>query len=53
VHLDTNPGADVSSIVRDAQQKLQHGHGIDFITVQAQCSLSRAPSELQLLAVNS
>ncbi|KAI6224364.1 Zinc transporter 2 [Aphelenchoides fujianensis] len=52
VHLDTVCGADVSSVVRQAQQKLQHEHGIDFITVQAQCSLTPAGSELQLLGVN-
>lgn len=53
VHLDTLPGADVSSVVRQAQQKLQHAHGIDFITVQAQCSLSHTNSELQLLSVRT
>lgn len=53
VHLDTIPGADVSKVVRQAQQKLQHSHGIDFITVQAQCSLSPTNSELQLLSVNA
>ncbi|CAD5225897.1 unnamed protein product [Bursaphelenchus okinawaensis] len=51
VHLDTQPGADVSAIVRQAQHKLQHEHGIDFITVQAQCSLSHASSEVQLLGM--
>lgn len=53
VHLDTVPGADVSIVVRQAQQKLQHEHGIDFITVQAQCSLSSASSEVQLLGMTS
>ncbi|KAI6202545.1 Zinc transporter 2 [Aphelenchoides besseyi] len=53
VHLDTVPGADINNVVRKSQEKLQHEHGIDFITVQAwQCSLSPATSELQLLAVN-
>lgn len=34
VHLDTVPEADVNRIVAEAQTKLQHNHGIDFITVQ-------------------
>uniref|UniRef100_A0A1I7S2T8 Zinc transporter n=2 Tax=Bursaphelenchus xylophilus TaxID=6326 RepID=A0A1I7S2T8_BURXY len=51
VHLDIQPGADVSAVVRQAQHKLQHEHGIDYITVQAQCSLSNASSEVQLLGV--
>lgn len=53
VHLDILSGADVSAVVRQSRQKLQHEHGIDFITVQAQCSLSPTVSEVQLLAVNA
>ncbi|KAI6190637.1 Zinc transporter 2 [Aphelenchoides bicaudatus] len=49
VHLDTIAGTDVSYVVREAQSKLKHLH-FDFVTVQAQCSLSRTPSQNQLLA---
>ena len=38
VHLDTIKHSDVSKIVYDAHQVVQQDHGIDFVTVQAQCS---------------
>uniref|UniRef100_A0AC34Q4B9 Uncharacterized protein n=2 Tax=Panagrolaimus sp. JU765 TaxID=591449 RepID=A0AC34Q4B9_9BILA len=38
VHLDTVKQSDLSKIVYDAHQILQHNYNIDFVTVQAQCS---------------
>ncbi|KAE9547528.1 hypothetical protein FO519_009261 [Halicephalobus sp. NKZ332] len=38
VHLDTVKHSDLSRIVFEAHQILQQDYGIDFVTVQAQCS---------------
>uniref|UniRef100_A0A914EPZ9 Uncharacterized protein n=1 Tax=Acrobeloides nanus TaxID=290746 RepID=A0A914EPZ9_9BILA len=38
VHLETIKDADLNHIVYQAHKKLQHEHGIEFVTVQAQCA---------------
>jgi len=53
VHLDTMKHSDLSKIVYDAHQIIQQDYGIDFVTVQAQCSSTASQRSRSVTTVSA